>query len=58
MKRVEITGTGKLRARKMSIAHRARFKSKRAKGAVDSKIILSAGHHKAYKKTVKVKSGQ
>lgn len=52
LKRVERTGTGQLRARKMSIAHRARFKSKRAKGMVDDKLILSAGIQKKLKKII------
>lgn len=54
LKRVEKTGSGKLRARKMSIAHRARFKSKRAKGEVDQKLVLSAGHHRKLKKIINI----
>ncbi|MEK7171229.1 MAG: bL35 family ribosomal protein [Patescibacteria group bacterium] len=49
---VRLSGTGKLMMRKMSVAHRARFKSKRAKqnstqnfvatGAIAKKLIKMA----------------
>ncbi|MBI4948262.1 50S ribosomal protein L35 [Candidatus Berkelbacteria bacterium] len=41
-KRVEVTSNNKLRARKMSVAHRARFKSKRALKLSTTKQNLSA----------------
>lgn len=51
-KRVEATGSGKLRMRNMSVAHRARFKSKRALNAVDGKNVLAAGFQKKFKKVL------
>jgi len=55
LKRVELTGSGKLRARKMSVAHRSRFKSKRALGNVDEKFTLTSGFQKKYKKILNLK---
>lgn len=52
LKRVELTAQGKLRARKMSVAHRARFKSKRALNAVGHKQVLASGFAKKLKKTL------
>lgn len=51
-KRIELTSTGKLRARKMSVAHRARFKSKRALNAVGHKQELAPGFFKKIKKII------
>ena len=54
LKRIERTGSGALRVRKMSVAHRALFKSKRALQAVGKKYTLSNGIAKKIKKIVTV----
>lgn len=51
-KRIEVTGSGKLRIRNMSVAHRARFKSKRALGATDAKRVLTTGFAKKLRKAI------
>ena len=51
-KRIEVTGSGKLRIRNMSVAHRARFKSKRALGASDAKRVLTTGIAKKLRKAI------
>lgn len=43
VKRFKVTGSGKLVARKMSVAHRSRFKSKRAlKNTGQTRVVEAA----------------
>mgnify|MGYP001610667017 CR=1 FL=1 len=48
---VRLSGTGKLMMRKMSVAHRARFKSKRAKQLSTQNIAVTG---KTAKKLIKM----
>ncbi len=51
-KRIKKTGSNKLIARHMSVAHRARFKSKRSKQNSLQNMIISAGVTKKLRKVV------
>jgi large subunit ribosomal protein L35 len=51
-KRFRTTGSGLLVGRKMSVAHRARFKSKRAKQNAGNTLVVSNGHAKKLRKVV------
>lgn len=51
-KRFRTTGTGLLVGRKMSVAHRARFKSKRAKQNAGNMLVVSNGLAKKLRKVV------
>ncbi|HUD20977.1 MAG TPA: 50S ribosomal protein L35 [Candidatus Saccharimonadales bacterium] len=42
-KRIQVSGSGKLVARHMSIAHRSRFKSKRAKQNSAQNFVVAKG---------------
>jgi len=47
---VRVSGTGKLVVRKMSVAHRARFKSKRAKqNSTHTQVIIGGAAKKLIK---------
>lgn len=51
-KRFKTTGSGLLVGRKMSVAHRARFKSKRAKQNAGNTLVVAKGHAKKLRKVV------
>ena len=53
VKRVaRVSGTGKVVMRKMSVAHRARFKSKRAKQLSTQKQVIGGGMAKKMKELI------
>lgn len=51
-KRVHLTGTGKLLTRHMSITHRARFKSKRAKNNSAKHVTIASALSKKLRKVM------
>lgn len=52
VKRFRTTGSGQLTGRKMSVAHRARFKSKRAKKIAGNTLLVIPALAKKLRKVI------